>query len=269
MRLFLSNLKMSRGGLIAWGSLIFLYGLFAIYLYPTVSKSTMDYIGYIASMPEALRAAFGLEAADISGLAFNPDTFVAVEFFIFWPVIVCFFTIFNGVSIAREVERGTMDLLLAQPISRMRVLLSRDATILAGVLVIALVSWLGVVAGMNLINTSVNLVNQALVIVEASLFVLAIGSYTVLASVIFLEPRKALMASGALTAIMYIINFIVPVLSPSLNWMRNLSFFYHYNAVEIVSNGALNWTAVTIFLATIVLCTMVSVIIFKRRDLSA
>jgi ABC-2 type transport system permease protein len=162
-----------------------------------------------------------------------------------------------------------MDLLLAQPISRMRVLLSRDATILAGVLVIALVSWLGVVAGMNLINTSVNLVNQALVIVEASLFVLAIGSYTVLASVIFLEPRKALMASGALTAIMYIINFIVPVLSPSLNWMRNLSFFYHYNAVEIVSNGALNWTAVTIFLATIVLCTMVSVIIFKRRDLSA
>jgi hypothetical protein len=46
LSLFLSNIKLSRGTLFAWCSLILLYGVFAAYLYPVVSKSNMDYIGY-------------------------------------------------------------------------------------------------------------------------------------------------------------------------------------------------------------------------------
>jgi ABC-2 type transport system permease protein len=268
LSLFLSNLKLSRGTLIAWCSLIMLYGIFAVYLYPVISKSSMDYISYIASLPEAMRAVVGLGNIDVSSLAFTADTFVAVEFLMWWPVILCFYAIFAGVSISREVERGTLDLLLAQPVSRTRVLISKYANVLMGTMLITAASWLGIAAGAPLADVSVNLGNQALALLQGLLFVAAIGSYTLLASVIFLEPRKALAAAGVLTAAMYILNFIVPLLSHSFSWLAEVSFFHHYNAVQIVRSGALDWTAVIIFSATFLVCSVASIIIFRKRDLS-
>jgi len=268
LSLFLSNLKLSRGTLIAWCGLILLYAIFAAYLYPVVSKSNMDYISYIASMPEAMRAGIGLGDIDLSSLAFTADTYVAIEFLMFWPIIVCFYAIFAGVGLSREVERGTLDLLLAQPISRTRALLSKYANLVTGLLLIFAASWLGVAIGAPLAGVSVNLGSQALALLEALLLVAAIGSYTLLACIIFLEPRKALVASGVLTAAMYILNFIVPVLRPSLKWLANLSLFHHYNAVEIVRSGALDWASVAIFATTFAVCSALSVVIFRRRDLS-
>jgi ABC-2 type transport system permease protein len=270
LRLFLSNLKMSRGGLIAWSLLILIYGLFAVYMFPTVSSSTMDYIGYIASLPESLRAAMGLGNLDISSLTFTLDTFVAVEFLMFWPLMMVFYAIFAGVNLSREAERGTLDLLLAQPVSRARVLLTRSIVMISGVVVVAVASWLGIVMGLPLIDsTAISLGNQALALMTGALLVLAVGSYTVLFNVIFLEPRKALLASGGLTAVMYIINFIVPVLSPALSWLRNFSFFYHYNAVEIVRTGSIDFTAVIVYSSVLVGCLAAAYFIFNCRNIAA
>jgi ABC-2 type transport system permease protein len=269
VKLFLSQLKTGRGSLITWAALLMLYGLFAVYMFPTITKSSLDYVSYIASFPEALRAAMGLGNLDMASLSFSLDTFVAVEFLMFWPIIVCFYAIFGGVSLSREAERGTLDLLLAQPVSRTRVLLTRFAGLTTGILVLAVVSWAGIALGLTLIDqTSVNLGNQALAIALGALMVLAIGGYTVLFNVIFMEPRKALTAAGGLTAVMYIINFIVPVLSPSLNWLRQVSFFYHFNAVDIVRTGTLNGTAVAVYGVTFCLSLLAAIIIFKRRNIS-
>ncbi len=269
MRLFLSNLKMGRGGLITWMSLLLIYGLFAIYMYPTVSKSNMDYLSYIASMPEAMRMGLGLGSLDLTKLSFSSDVFVAVEFLMFWPIVVAFYAIFAGVGLAREQERGTLDLLLAQPVSRMRVLASRYGTLVLGTLAIALASWGGVALGIPLADTSVSLTNLGLALLTGVLLVLAIGSFTLLMSVVFLEPRKALVVAGGLTAVMYILNFIVPVLGDSLKWLSKLSFFYHYNAVEIARQGTLSGTALTIYLTTFVVCALAAFLIFRRRDLTA
>ncbi len=214
-------------------------------------------------------AAMGLGGLDITSLAFTLDTFVAIEFLMFLPVIVVFYAIFGGVNLSREAERGTLDLLLAQPVSRTRVILTRFGTLAAGVLVIAIASWIGIVLGLPLIeHAPVNLGSQALAIMVGSLLVLAVGACTLLFSAIFLDPRKALLAAGGLTAVMYIINFIVPVLSPALKWLRNLSFFYHYNAVEIVRTGDPNWTAVIIYGATFIIALSAAVIIFNRRNIA-
>ena len=67
---------------------------------------------------------------------------------------------------------------------------------------------------------------------------------------------------------MYILNFVVPLLSPSLKWLANLSLFHHYNAVEIVRMGEPGWTGLIIFAATFVVCSAASIVIFRKRDLS-
>ena len=269
LSLFLSNLKLSRGTLIAWCSLILLYGVFAVYLYPVVSKSNMDYIGYIAALPEAMRTAMGMGDLDIANLAFTADTYVAVEFLMFWPLIICFYAIFAGVGLSREVERGTLDLLLAQPVNRIRVLISKYAVLLVGILLIAAASWAGIAIGSLLADVSLNLGYQALALLHGLLLVAAISSYTLLTSVIFLEPRKALAVSGVITAAMYIVNFIIPLLNPGSEWLAELSFFHHYNPIDIVRSGTADWTALIIFGTTFLVCSAASIIVFRRRDLSA
>jgi ABC-2 type transport system permease protein len=269
LSLFLSNLKLNRGTLIAWCGLILLYGVFAAYLYPVVSKSNMAYLGYIASMPEAMRNAIGMGDIDIASLAFTADTYVAIEFLMFWPLILCFYAIFAGVGLSREAERGTLDLLLAQPVNRTRVLISKYAVLLAGILLIAAASWTGIAIGALLANVSLNMGYQALAFLHGLLLVAAICSYTLLASIIFLEPRKALVVTGVVTAVMYIINFIIPLLNPGIKWLAEISFFHHYNPIEIVRTGASDWTALIIFCVTFLVCSAASIMVFRTRDLSA
>jgi ABC-2 type transport system permease protein len=229
----------------------------------------MDYIGYIASLPESMRTAMGMGNLDIASMAFTADTYIAIEFLMFWPLIVCFYSIFTGVNISREAERGTLDLLLAQPVSRTRVLLSKYAVPIFGILLIGIFSWLGLAVSAPLANIELNLWNQALAILHGMLLVAAICSYTLLISVIFLEPRKALAISGVITAAMYILNFIVPLLNPGSEWLANISFFHHYNAIEIARTGNTDWAALIIYGATFIICSLASIIIFRRRDLNS
>ncbi len=57
LRLFLSNLKLGRWGLVAWAGIIFLYALLTMSLYPTMKS--LDIVSYLNEIPDALKAAFG------------------------------------------------------------------------------------------------------------------------------------------------------------------------------------------------------------------
>ncbi len=264
--LFTSNLKLSRWGITAWAVILFLYGLLTLYIYPSISGSTSAILEYINSLPEVLKAAFGYGDADIVTL--TPDIFVTMEFAVLWPLLIGVYAIFSGISVAREAERGTLDLLIAQPIRRYQVIISKFAVFILGAVVIAVASLLGLMAGAGLINEPVNITSLSLVLAEALLFVLAIGGYTLLLAAVFLEPRKSLLLAGVITAAMYIINFMVPILDPAVEWIKNVSLFNYYQPQQIVTSGSLDGTAVAVYSGVAVVSFIAAVLIFQRRDIS-
>ncbi len=265
LRLFLSNLKLSRWGLVAWSSIIFLYGVLTMYLYPTMTE---DILGYLNSLPEAMKAAFGYEGVDFTTFTFTPEAFATLEFLVMWPLLIGIYGIFASIGIAREAERGTLDLLLAQPVERYKVLISKFSVFVFAALLIAAASLLGLVLGTIIINESVNTASLALVLFEALLLVLAFASITLLFSTIFLEPRKSLLAAGVFMAGSYILNFIVPILSDSFSWLRNLSLFSYYQPNEVVATASLDGTAIAVYSTVAIICFIAALVIFQRRDLS-
>jgi ABC-2 type transport system permease protein len=267
LRLFLSNLKLSRWGLVAWSGILFLYALLTMSLYPTMES--MDILGYINEMPEAMKAAFGFEGIDFTTLTLTPESFAAMELLALWPVMIGIYAIFSSIGIAREVERGTLDLLLAQPVKRYKVLISKFAVFVLAALLIAAASLAGLALGTALINESVDIISLSLVLLEALLFVLAFASITLLFATLFLEPRRSLLAAGVIMAGSYILNFIVPILDPSVSWLRNLSVFYYYQPQEIISSASLNGTAVAVYATVAVVCFIAALAVFQRRDISA
>jgi len=268
LRLFLSNLKLSRWGLVAWSTLIFLYGILTMYLYPTMAESSINIWGYLNSLPEAMKAALGYEGMDFTSITFTPEAFATLEFLVLWPLLIGIYGIFASVGIAREAERGTLDLLLAQPVKRYKVLISKFSVFVFAALIIAIASLLVLLLGTSIINETVDTMSLAMALFEALLLVLAFASFTLLCSAIFLEPRKSLLAAGIAMASSYMINFIVPILDPSISWLRNISLFYYYQPNEIVNSASLDGTAITVYAMVSVICCIAALIIFQRRDLA-
>jgi ABC-2 type transport system permease protein len=272
LALFLSNLKSSRGGMIAWGAFGFLFGLLVMYLYPSV-KGVSGITEYLENMPEQLKAAFGLSGEGGSLLSpggfYTLDAFISLEYLSWWPPALAVYAIFAaGGIVAREVEKGTMDLLLSQPVRRYQVVASKFAVFLVALLVVSLASLAGLAAGLSLIEESTDMMGVSLAVLQGFLLVSAVASYSALFSCLFLDPRKMLMASGVLTAGFYILNFMAPSLG-SFDWAKKLSLFYYFRPLEIVQKAELNWAGIGIYLGVAVVCFVASLVVFQRRDIVA
>jgi ABC-2 type transport system permease protein len=269
IKIFISNISLNRWGIIAWSVIVFIYAIFVMYLYPVVSESSLDIVGYLEALPDAMKAALGMEGIDLSSMSFTPEVFAAVEFFSMWPLLIGIYAIFSSIGIAREMEQDTLDLLLAQPVARYKVITAKYAVFVFSALLISAFSLMGLMAGTATIETSVDLSGLSLVLVEAFLLVIAIGCFTLLCAALFLKPRQALMAGGIFLGLSYILNFIIPILPDSLAWLRNLSVFYHFQPNDIVTSGSLDGLSVAIYAVISVACFTASVLIFQRRDIVA
>ena len=87
----------------------------------------------LVEIPPALEALVGdVDLASAEG-------FFSVEFFVWIPVLLVVYAIVQGTGVlAGEESSGTLDLLLAQPISRTRLFIEKAMSIVVGTLVIVL-----------------------------------------------------------------------------------------------------------------------------------
>ncbi len=266
LHLFLSHLKAGRWGLVAWSGLMGLYALLIFYLYPTMKAA--GYEQMFEKLPESIKALAGLQNLP-PGVGLSLETFVSVEFMSMWAAMVAIYAVFAaGGIVAREVERGTMDLILAQPLSRTRLVLSKFAVFLSGVGIIALGSLVGILAGIALTAEKMSLGNTALALFQGWSLVLAVGSYSLLLSCLTLDPRRTLLLSGTITAAFYILNFTAPALK-GYTWVGRLSLFHYFAPEPIMRTGQPDWWGLGIFWGLALLCLALSLAVFRRRDIAA
>ena len=164
----------------------------------------------------------------------------------FWnhPFVLLMFAVWaisrGTASVAGEIERGTMDLILSRPVTRFAYLGAQVLATLFGFILLGA----ALIAG-NLVGTRFNSVIEppsALLLSKPALNLLAFGlaiyGYTLfLSTVDLVRWRPNLIASVATLA-----GFIALVIAsiPSLEeykWLEHLSIFKAYNPVEVVTKG--------------------------------
>lgn len=270
LTLFFFTLKSGRGSIIAWSFFLLLYALLMVNIFnqlQDVADTLADYIDEMGTLVEVF-------AGEV-GSILNPDgtlslgKYLALEFFSMWPLLMAVYAIFNAGGIAaREVERGTMDMLLSQPLKRWHLITSKFLVFPLALIVIALTCIIGILLGMAIIGDFSDFDGICLAFLPAILLVLAVASYTLLFSCILLEPRKVMLAAGSLTGLFYVLQILSRSIG-SLGWMGNLSIFYYYEPAKIASEMNMNWAGIGIYLSIIVLCFAASIYVFQRRDISA
>ena len=117
--------------LAVWSVLAAILAAFYLSLYPSIG-SVDEMRRLLDAMPPELRAMFSIEGADLG----TPAGYLNMELFTFMlPLIVAAVTVTAGSgATAGEEERGTLELLLANPIGRWRIVVEKalGGALLAG-----------------------------------------------------------------------------------------------------------------------------------------
>lgn len=172
-----------------------------------------------------------------------------------------------GAALPLMIENGTIDLALARPVSRTRYFLELLLSGLLAGLVTSLVTLLAVwistlIVKNNGIDWTWAIVAQ---LIETAFFCFAIGVGMLFGS--FLNSSRA--AGGATLGIVglgYLIS-VVGALTPDLDWLQRLGPFYYARGAEALVGHTITAWYPLVLLGAGAICTIVGLLIFKRRDL--
>jgi len=189
------------------------------------------------------------------------------------PLAIAFMGIFavgtSAAAIAGERERGTLEVLLARPVSR-RALYITVSVAVAILLAIELASMLiGLWAGMlaTAISDQVDLSAVWLVFVNALLLWGAFAAFSLAASVSFDRHGPALGLSMAFLLVNYFLE-ILGSLWTDVAWSQEYSLFHHFQPTELLT-GEADPIDFVLLAAVVVVLVEYALIVFPRRDLAA
>ncbi len=259
-------LQMNARGVASYAAGCFFYSLLVVVLFQRViTQHAAFFRQYVDLFPKSFLRLFNA-AGDFTTLG----GFVGAEYLSFlWVVIVAAFVItFTSGALAQELEQGTLELLLAYPISRIRVLTSKLAALVAALLIIVAATLLGLWAGALSEKLPVAAASFGAVGVLAMAFALAIAGYGLLFSALAQERGVAAGAAAALTVVFYAINFA------SQNWealsgVSRFTIFGYFSPQNAIDFGRVDAQAMMVLLGLALGSTILAALAFRRRDLTA
>lgn len=245
-------------------AIIFLWMYVA--LFPTVQAQAKEAVSaVIKSLPKGLTKAFGLD----------PESFITFEglvagkhFSLIWPMMLIGLAVSLGSSfISEEVEKGTIDVLLSQPVSRSKIFFSKFLAGIFDITIFVFVSVLSVFPLAKLHNISYN-ADSFLEIAVVGLFLgLAIFGLSMLSSAVFSEKGRAIFATSGILIVMYFIN-IIALLKESLDKIKYFSLFYYFNYNDILVHNKVDHWSWWVFIGTFLVSSLAALVWFNKRDIS-
>lgn len=260
------TLHEERRALMWWIAGMVASALLYISLYPSVRDSAAEMRQYLDKMPETLKAFFfGRGAVDFT----TPNGYLKMEIFAFMlPLLLIIFLVAAGSrAIAGEEERGTLELLLANPVTRGRVVREKAGSAFAGILVVAGVFTVALVAGALMVDVRLSYLHLFEAVASAVLLALAFGAIALAIGCAFGRRGAAIGITGALAVAMFLVNG----LGTSVSWLapyRKLTLFYYYNEADPLVRGIDPVHALALA-SVAALFLVVAIVAFDRRDVRA
>src|SRR4030042_3610836 len=260
--LFTKTLKTNRISLLVYNAICIGFVWFYAAFYPSISKESDKLKEAFKAYPQDLMKAFGI---DMDKFISSFEGFIAGEYFsMLWPIILIVLIIaYAGSAIAGEIESGTIELLLAQPISRLRLFFSKY---FSGLFIIALfiaISNSSVILFARLYNVSFHWEHFLTISILGFLFAFAIYGICFMLSAVSSSKGRPAALTGGVLIIMYALN-IFSNFQKSLENLKYASFFHYYDQNAALLNNHIAALSIAVFLAVGITCTVVGAIAFVK-----
>lgn len=221
-----------------------------------------DVLGELtAALPDGLLAMIGF--ADMS----TPEGWYAAEMYsLVVPAAIGAVTVMMGTrALAGEEEAHTMGVLMANPVSRSRLVIEKVTALWVMAVVLGAATVLGVLAGSLLGGLGLSPVNVVAASAQGVALAIFLGMVALTGGAATGKPRVAIYAGAGVGFAGLVANMFLPVNEALAGWAR-LSPFYYYLDNQPLING-LSWTNVAVLGGASVVLAGLSIYLFERRDL--
>ena len=258
---FFKTIRDQRRSLMWWGLGMVLLTVVTGLFYPSMS-SVSEFNELLADENSFIRAFVG----DVPDLT-SPEGYLNSQlFFLMLPLLILGFAMAQGSgAIAGEEEKGTLDMLLSNPLERWRVVVDKSGAMLVTVLALAAVTWLGLAVGAAAVAMDISYVKMAEATLAAALLGMAFGALALALGSATGQRAISIGIAAGVGVASYFINALAPVVEV-LEPFRWVSPFHYYSTADPLTNGLhLGHAGVLVALTAVLLA--VAVVTFERRDL--
>ena len=258
---FLKTLRDRRRSLLWWA--LGLVGLVAITVgfWPAIEESGQELNRLVEDLPPALQSLAGGDL-DLT----SPAGYLNGRVFAFLaPILFLVFGIsFGSRTVAGEEQAGTLELVLARPVPRWRIVAEKFAALAVATGFLGLVLWASLALGAAPVGLDIGSSALAAATLMVVLLGLVFGALALFIGCLTGKRGLALGVSTAVTVAMYLLDLYASI-SEAVEPFRGLSPFYYYDAAVPLRNGVDPLHAAFLVVVTVFLAGF-SLVAFERRD---
>ena len=258
---FARAMREERRALIGWTIGVVAFCLVMLSIFPSI-HGNVNFAKLLDAYPEALRKMFQVEDYTTGAGYLRAEVFSFVA-----PLLLTLFAVLWGSDLsAGEEERRTIDLLLANPVSRRRFVTEKWLALIVGtvILAVALEIALGVIG--PLFTLHVAWTSLTAEVLASWLFAVAFG--TLALSLGAATGRRGL--ARGVTTTLALASYLLSTLSNLVSWLRpvrNLSLWQHTLGVDPLGTG-FHLDRIALVVAITVIVGAAALWAFDRRDLA-
>jgi ABC-2 type transport system permease protein len=260
--LILHTLRLQVRSVIIWGVALGLLSLVTVAFFPSLEDQGEQLNELIKNYPPEMRELFGMsEGTDLTTI----EGFLASQVFSFMtPLALSFFPILASAgAIAGAEERGTLDVLLGNPIPRWQLVVGNIVATAISLLGIAAIlgffTWIPAV----LLDINLSLEKTAEAVLNLWPLCIFFGSLAMLCSALFHRRILAIAIPGAVLVAMYFANALGNVVEDLEDAQPFSAFYYYGSAIE----DGIEWGDFGGLTLAALLLVLLAVLAFRRRDI--
>jgi ABC-2 type transport system permease protein len=248
-----SMLGFSLGG----AGYVFLVSLF----YPAIRAQAATFKQLLANYPRGMLTAFGYtDMTTFSG-------YMGVEALnLIWPAtILAFATVAGSAVVAQEIESGTSEIWLSVPARRWRLLLGKMAALGLALLVAVIACAVALALSAAVVNATVKAEGVLAMSAVMAAFLFLVAAYSCLFSALSISRGAAAGISTVISLGSYLL-WVVGSLDDSWRWLKNVSIFTAYTPERALLSGRLEMGQLLILAGLTLICVILALATFERRD---
>ena len=258
--MFRYSLRRLRGQIVGWGIGLIMLAALIVPLYDVVVEQQAQLMQLLESLPPEITAFFG----DVTAFA-TPAGYLGARFFSLAPIILGIFALLLGSGlVVSDEENGTLDLVLAHPISRAALFGGRLLAFIAATIAILALAWLAFVVLMRWSSLDVGARAMALPFLSLLAVLLVFGALALLLSMLLPSRRLAAMVTGLALIGGYFLTSLARI-DPGLRPFARFSPFDYYQSGDAILGLNLRW-----FIGLLAVAALFAALAwwrFERRDI--
>lgn len=253
-----------RRGYVWWLAGLGALTLLTAGFWPSLADSAETFQRMLDSMPEGLLSLFG---SSDSAQLLTPSGFLNSRLYAsIGAIVICLFAVSMGTAaIAGEEHDGTLDMLLAQPVSRIRVV--TDSFWAMTAMTLGLAVGVGVILALinPVVDTGLSLANIAGATIGVTILGLVFGTLALMLGGFGLRRATVTGVASGLVLGTWFVNGLAPLVS-ELAWLQKLTPFFWFLETKPLDAGLGPELLLLVFVVFAQLA--VAVWAFDRRDVA-